>query len=116
MGARPLPFEAFALPPVLATGFSAGAGAAAICSLASEEEDSELGQLGFAVPREERVPDLGFEFLDRRVERRERDVEGVCGSREMQLLGDCDETSKQGDVHGEPFVGPREPRPFLRLR
>ena len=38
MGARPLPFEAFALPPAFATGFSTGAGAAAISSLASSRK------------------------------------------------------------------------------
>ncbi len=65
---------------------------------------------------EEWVPDLGLEFLDRRVERSERDAEGVCGTREVQLLGDCDETSKQGDVHGEPFAGARESRPCFRVR
>ncbi len=38
MGARPLPFEAFALPPAFATGFSTGAGAAAISLLASSRK------------------------------------------------------------------------------
>ncbi|GAA1763998.1 hypothetical protein GCM10009747_24630 [Agromyces humatus] len=46
------------------------------------------------------------------MERGERDAEGIGGTWEVQLLGNGDETSKQGDVHGEPFVDPRVPRPI----
>ena len=44
-----------------------------------------------AVTGEERLPDLGFELVDRRVERRERDAELLRSAGKVQLLGGDDE-------------------------
>ena len=100
-GARPLPFDAFALPPPGAFGLLGRRGRRGDLLLrVGEEEDSGLRQPGRAVAAgEERMPDFVLELVDRRVEGGEGDAECLRRPREVQLFGNRDEPLELGDVH-----------------
>jgi hypothetical protein len=53
---------------------------------------------------EERHADLGLQSSNVAAQRLLRHVQAVCGSGEVQLLGDCDEGAEEAEVQFRPHL------------